>query len=101
MGTGAGGRQVSVMGGATTPSAARGGRGKMRPVAHTPGQLAAAAAFVQAWQAPTPAPVADEAHLGATGSTASFDDQRGATAASSSVSFLDERGTPSGRCTGR
>ena len=75
MGTGAGGRQVSVMGGATTPSAARGGRGKMRPVAHTPGQLAAAAAFVQAWQAPTPAPVAADA--GRSSSTASFDDERG------------------------
>ena len=84
MGTGAGGRQVSVMGGATTPSAARGGRGKLRPVAHTPGQLAAAAAFVQAWQAPTPAPVADVAG-------------RGATASSSTASFDDERGTPSRR----
>ena len=95
MGTGAGGRQVSVMGGATTPSAARGGRGKMRPVAHTPGQLAAAAAFVQAWQAPTPAPVAEDAGRGATASssTASFDDERGATTAS----FDDERGTPSRR----
>ena len=68
MGTSAGGRQVSVMGGASTPAAA-----KMRPVAHTPGQLAAAAAFVQAWQAPTPAPVADDAGS----STASFDDERG------------------------
>ena len=75
MGTGAGGRQVSVMGGATTPAAGRGGRGKMRPVAHTPGQLAAAAAFVQAWQAPTPAPVAADA--GRSSSTASFDDERG------------------------
>ena len=44
-------KRVTVMGGASTPAAA-----KMRPVAHTPGQLAAAAAFVQAWQAPTPAP---------------------------------------------
>ena len=59
-------KRVTVMGG-STPAAA-----KMRPVAHTPGQLAAAAAFVQAWQAPTPAPVADDA-----GSTASFDDERG------------------------
>ena len=41
----------------------------MRPVAHTPGQLAAAAAFVQAWQAPTPAPVADDAGRGATASS--------------------------------
>ena len=62
-------KQVTVMGG-STPAAA-----KMRPVAHTPGQLAAAAAFVQAWQAPTPAPVADDA--GRTSSTASFDDERG------------------------
>ena len=86
-------KQVTVMGGASTPAAA-----KMRPVAHTPGQLAAAAAFVQAWQAPTPAPVADDAHLGATASTASFDDERGgATAASSTVSFDDEGGTPSRR----
>jgi len=46
--------------GGSTPAAA-----KMRPVAHTPGQLAAAAAFVQAWQAPTPAPVADDAGRGA------------------------------------
>ena len=61
-------KQVTVMGGASTPAAA-----KMRPVAHTPGQLAAAAAFVQAWQAPTPAPVADDAGS----STASFDDERG------------------------
>jgi len=77
------------MGGASTPAAT-----KMRPVAHTPGQLAAAAAFVQAWQAPTPAPVADDAHLGATASTASFDDERGgATAPSSTASFDDERGT--------
>ena len=82
MGTSAGGRQVSVMGGASTPAAAP-RRAKMRPVAHTPGQLAAAAAFVQAWQAPTPAPVADVAG-------------RGATAASSTASF-DERGTPSRR----
>ena len=97
-------KQVTVMGGASTPAAA-----KMRPVAHTPGQLAAAAAFVQAWQAPTPAPVADDAHLGATASTASFDDERGGATASSStasfgdegrattVSFDDERGTPSRR----
>ena len=63
-------KRVTVMGGASTPAAA-----KMRPVAHTPGQLAAAAAFVQAWQAPTPAPVADDA--GRTSSTASFDDERG------------------------
>ena len=61
-------KRVTVMGGASTPAAA-----KMRPVAHTPGQLAAAAAFVQAWQAPTPAPVADDAGS----STASFDDERG------------------------
>ena len=73
-----------MMGGASTPSAARGGRGKMRPVAHTPGQLAAAAAFVQAWQAPTPAPVAEDAG-------------RGATASSSTASFDDEGGTPSRR----
>ena len=86
-------KRVTVMGGTSTPAAA-----KMRPVAHTPGQLAAAAAFVQAWQAPTPAPVADDAHLGATASTASFDDERGATmAASPTVSFDDERGTPSRR----
>ena len=84
-------KRVTVMGGASTPAAA-----KMRPVAHTPGQLAAAAAFVQAWQAPTPAPVADVA--GRSSSTASFDDERGATtAASSTVSFDDERGTPSRR----
>ena len=63
-------KQVTVMGGASTPAAA-----KMRPVAHTPGQLAAAAAFVQAWQAPTPAPVAADA--GRASSTASFDDERG------------------------
>ena len=63
-------KRVTVMGGASTPAAA-----KMRPVAHTPGQLAAAAAFVQAWQAPTPAPVADDA--GRSSSTASFDDERG------------------------
>ena len=63
-------KRVTVMGGASTPAAA-----KMRPVAHTPGQLAAAAAFVQAWQAPTPAPVADVA--GGSSSTASFDDERG------------------------
>ena len=83
-------RQVTVMGGASTPAAA-----KMRPVAHTPGQLAAAAAFVQAWQAPTPAPVADAVGRGAmaSSSTASFDDERGATTAS----FDDERGTPSRR----
>ena len=82
-------KRVTVMGGASTPAAT-----KMRPVAHTPGQLAAAAAFVQAWQAPTPAPVADDAHLGATASTASFDDERGgATAPSSTASFDDERGT--------
>ena len=81
-------KRVTVMGGASTPAAA-----KMRPVAHTPGQLAAAAAFVQAWQAPTPAPVADDAHLGATASTASFDDERGgATASSSTASFDDEGG---------
>ena len=83
-------KRVTVMGGASTPAAA-----KMRPVAHTPGQLAAAAAFVQAWQAPTPAPVADVAGRGATASasTASFDDERGATTA-----FLDdEGGTPSRR----
>merc|ERR1712091_333775 len=61
-------KRVTVMGGASTPAAA-----KMRPVAHTPGQLAAAAAFVQAWQAPTPAPVAADAGS----STASFDDERG------------------------
>ena len=97
-------KRVTVMGGASTPAAA-----KMRPVAHTPGQLAAAAAFVQAWQAPTPAPVADDAGRGATASAstasfddegggASFDDERGATtAASSTVSFDDERGTPSRR----
>ena len=60
-------KRVTVMG-ASTPAAA-----KMRPVAHTPGQLAAAAAFMQAWQAPTPAPVADDAGS----STASFDDERG------------------------
>ena len=97
-------KRVTVMGGASTPAAA-----KMRPVAHTPGQLAAAAAFVQAWQAPTPAPVADDA--GRSSSTASFDDERGATTAASStasfgdecggatstVSFDDERGTPSRR----
>ena len=83
-------KRVTVMGGASTPAAA-----KMRPVAHTPGQLAAAAAFVQAWQAPTPAPVADVA---GSSSTESFDDERGgATAASSTVSFDDERGTPSRR----
>ena len=80
-------KRVTVMG-ASTPAAA-----KMRPVAHTPGQLAAAAAFVQAWQAPTPAPVADVAGRGASSSTASFDDERGATTAS----FDDERGTPSRR----
>ena len=72
-------KQVTVMGGGSTPAAA-----KMRPVAHTPGQLAAAAAFVQAWQAPTPAPVADVAG-------------RGAMASSSTASFDDERGTPSRR----
>ena len=84
-------KRVTVMGGASTPAAA-----KMRPVAHTPGQLAAAAAFVQAWQAPTPAPVAADA--GRTSSTASFDDEGGATtAASSTVSFDDEGGTPSRR----
>ena len=78
-------KQVTVMGGgATTPAAPARGRSKMRPVAHTPGQLAAAAAFVQAWQAPTPAPVAEDAG-------------RGATAASSTASFDDERGTPSRR----
>ena len=72
-------KRVTVMGGASTPAAA-----KMRPVAHTPGQLAAAAAFVQAWQAPTPAPVADDAERGATASasTASFEDEGGATTAS-------------------
>ena len=87
-------KQVTVMGGASTPAAA-----KMRPVAHTPGQLAAAAAFVQAWQAPTPAPVADVAGRGptASSSTASFDDERGATASSSTASFDDEGGTPSRR----
>ena len=99
-------KRVTVMGGASTPAAA-----KMRPVAHTPGQLAAAAAFVQAWQAPTPAPVADVAGSSSTesfdderggatasASTASFDDEGGATtAASSTVSFDDERGTPSRR----
>ena len=79
-------KRVTLMGGASTPAAA-----KMRPVAHTPGQLAAAAAFVQAWQAPTPAPVAADA--GRTSSTASFDDEGGATM----VSFDDERGTPSRR----
>ena len=87
-------KRVTVMG-ASTPAAT-----KMRPVAHTPGQLAAAAAFVQAWQAPTPAPVADDAERGATASasTASFEDEGGATtAASSTVSFDDERGTPSRR----
>ena len=69
-------KQVTVMGGgATTPAAPARGRSKMRPVAHTPGQLAAAAAFVQAWQAPTPAPVAADA--GRSSSTASFDDERG------------------------
>ena len=72
-------KRVTLMGGTTTPAAA-----KMRPVAHTPGQLAAAAAFVQAWQAPTPAPVADVAG-------------RGATASASTASFDDERGTPSRR----
>ena len=72
-------KRVTVMGGASTPAAA-----KMRPVAHTPGQLAAAAAFVQAWQAPTPAPVADVAG-------------RGATASASTASFDDEGGTPSRR----
>ena len=78
-------KHVKVMGGgATTPAAPARGRSKMRPVAHTPGQLAAAAAFVQAWQAPTPAPVAADAG-------------RGATAASSTASFDDERGTPSRR----
>ena len=67
-------KRVTVMGGgATTPAAPARGRSKMRPVAHTPGQLAAAAAFVQAWQAPTPAPVAEDAGS----STASFDDERG------------------------
>ena len=71
-------KRVTVMG-ASTPAAA-----KKRPVAHTPGQLAAAAAFVQAWQAPTPAPVADDAG-------------RGATASASTASFDDERGTPSRR----
>ena len=83
-------KRVTVMGGASTPAAA-----KMRPVAHTPGQLAAAAAFVQAWQASTPAPVADVAGHGATApsSTASFDDERGTTTAS----FDDEGGTPSRR----
>jgi len=99
-------KRVTVMGGASTPAAA-----KMRPVAHTPGQLAAAAAFVQAWQAPTPAPVADVAGSSSTesfdderggatasASTASFDDERGATtAASLTVSFVDKRGTPSRR----
>ena len=84
MGTGAGGRQVSVMGGASTPAAGKMRPGKMRPVAHTPGQLAAAAAFVKAWQAPTPAPVAADAG-------------RGATALSSTASFDDEGGTPSRR----
>ena len=79
-------KRVTVMGGASTPAAA-----KMRPVAHTPGQLAAAAAFVQAWQAPTPAPVADVA--GGSSSTASFDDERGgATASASTASFDDEGG---------
>ena len=78
-------KRVTVMGGASTPAAA-----KMRPVAHTPGQLAAAAAFVQAWQAPTPAPVADDA--GRSSSTASFDDEPGATTAASTASFDDERG---------
>ena len=83
-------KRVTVMGGASTPAAA-----KMRPVAHTPGQLAAAAAFVQAWQAPTPAPVADVA---GSSSTESFDDERGgATASASTASFDDERGTPSRR----
>ena len=78
-------KQVTVMGGgATTPAAPARGRSKMRPVAHTPGQLAAAAAFVQAWQAPTPAPVAADAG-------------RGATASSSTASFDDEGGTPSRR----
>ena len=78
-------KQVTVMGGgATTPAAPARGRSKMRPVAHTPGQLAAAAAFVQAWQAPTPAPVAEDAG-------------RGATASSSTASFDDEGGTPSRR----
>ena len=88
-------KRVTVMGGASTPAAA-----KMRPVAHTPGQLAAAAAFVQAWQAPTPAPVADDAgrEPTASASTASFDDEGGgATAASSTVPFDDERDTPSRR----
>ena len=73
-------RQVTVMGGASTPAAA-----KMRPVAHTPGQLAAAAAFVQAWQAPTPAPVADDAGRGA---TASFDDE-GGTLSRRTLSFAE------------
>ncbi len=79
------------MGSASTPAAAK-MRAKMRPVAHTPGQLAAAAAFLQAWQAPTPPPVADDAGRGptASSSTASFDDE-------SMASFDDERGTPSRR----
>ena len=99
-------KRVTVMGGASTPAAA-----KMRPVAHTPGQLAAAAAFVQAWQAPTPAPVADVAGSSSTesfdderggatasASTASFDDEGGgATTSASTASFDDERGTPSRR----
>ena len=72
-------KQVTVMGGASTPAAA-----KMRPVAHTPGQLAAAAAFVQAWQAPTPAPVADDAGS----STASFDDE-GGTPSRRTLSFAE------------
>ena len=67
-----------------TPAAARGGHGKMRPVAHTPGQLAAAAAFMQAWQAPTPAPVADDAGS----STASFDDE-GGTPSRRTLSFAE------------
>ena len=71
-------KQVTVMGG-STPAAA-----KMRPVAHTPGQLAAAAAFVQAWQAPTPAPVADDAGS----STASFDDE-GGTPSRRTLSFAE------------
>ena len=84
MGTGAGGRQVSVMGGASTPAAGKMRPGKMRPVAHTPGQLAAAAAFVQACQAPTPAPVADDAGS----STASFDDE-GGTPSRRTLSFAE------------
>ena len=92
MGTSAGGRQVSVMGGASTPSAARGGRGKMRPVAHTPGQLAAAAAFVQAWQAPTPGARCRRCRRGLRHRRRSM-----TSVGRRRRSFDDERGTPSRR----